>query len=71
MKRILTRLGEKLKEARLNMEENQLKKEKVIISKAVRLKSVKPYYVVRFKTGGHVTEKDRPRDKNWRKWDCL
>lgn len=29
----------------------------------------KPYYVTRFKTGGHMTEKDRPRKKNWKKWD--
>lgn len=28
----------------------------------------KPYYVPSFRCGGHMTQKDRPRDKNWRKW---
>ena len=28
----------------------------------------KPYYVPSFRCGKHMTAKDRPRDKNWRKW---
>ena len=28
----------------------------------------KPYYVPSFRCGGHMTQKDRPRDKNWCKW---
>ncbi len=31
-------------------------------------KASKPYFVVRFKTGAHVTPKDKPRNKNWRNW---
>ena len=28
----------------------------------------KPYYVPAFRCGKHMTQKDRPRDKNWHKW---
>ena len=28
----------------------------------------KPYYVPSFRCGKHMTQKDRPRDKNWRSW---
>ena len=24
---------------------------------------------ISFKTGGYQTQKDKPRDKNWRKWN--
>ena len=34
-----------------------------------RALAAKPYYVVRFRTGKHDGVKDKPRDKNWRKWD--
>ncbi len=30
--------------------------------------SGKPYYVPSFRCGRHMTEKDRPRKKNWREW---
>ena len=28
----------------------------------------KPYYIPSFRCGKHMTQKDRPRDKNWRNW---
>ena len=31
-------------------------------------KATMPVFQVNFKTGGYITQKDRPRDKNWRKW---
>lgn len=38
-----------------------------------RLNLKKQHEVPAFKTGGHITEKDRPRKKNWKKelkdWD--
>lgn len=28
----------------------------------------KPYQVPSFRCGKHMTQKDRPRNKNWRNW---
>ena len=28
-----------------------------------------PYMVPGFRSGAYITQKDRPRDNNWRKWD--
>ena len=28
-----------------------------------------PRQEVNFKVGAHITDKDRPRNNNWRKWD--
>lgn len=39
------------------------------IPAAVMYKAMKPRYKQDFQTGGHMTAKDRPRDKNWRKWE--
>jgi len=47
------------------------KKERIVI---VRIDSIeatlanKPYYVPSFRCGKHMTQKDRPRDRNWRRW---
>lgn len=52
------------------MSKNNKKKEVVArISSIEATLANKPYYVPSFRCGRHMTEKDRPRDKNWRKWD--
>lgn len=32
------------------------------------LKQTRGINEISFRTGGYQTKKDRPRDKNWRKW---
>ena len=45
------------------------KKETVgVISGVELLKQTRGQQVVGFRTGGYQTKKDKPRDKNWRKW---
>ena len=45
------------------------KKETIGIIKSSELRSkTKGIQYVPFKTGVHQTKKDKPRDKNWRKW---
>ena len=52
------------------MSKGKKKKIKVGTIKGYDLaKATMPNFQVNFKTGGHITQKDRPRDKNWRKWD--
>ena len=44
-------------------------KQKIGIIKGLDLYSkTKGRQIPVFRTGKHQTEKDRPRDKNWRKW---
>lgn len=38
----------------------------VINMNEMNLKKI--HFVPSFKSGPHKTEKDKPRDKNWRKW---
>lgn len=33
------------------------------------LKKTRGINEISFRTGGFQTKKDKPRDKNWRKWD--
>lgn len=33
------------------------------------LKKTRPPQHTTFRTGAYQTKKDKPRDKNWRKWD--
>lgn len=47
------------------------KKEKVLVTRIGSVEASlanKPYYVPKYRCGAHKTIKDRPRDKNWRKW---
>ena len=47
------------------------KTEKIIVAHIDSVQATlanKPYYVPSFRCGKHMTEKDRPRDKNWRNW---
>ena len=45
------------------------KKETIEIITAESLrKSTRGVQSISFRTGGYQTKKDRPRDKNWRKW---
>ena len=45
------------------------KKEKIGTIKGIDLvKKSAPIQNIPFRTGQHTTEKDRPRDKNWRTW---
>lgn len=47
------------------------KKERIIVARISSVEATlasKPYYVPGFRCGAHATIKDRPRDKNWRKW---
>lgn len=41
-------------------------KQKMVID-MTRMELSKAYHVPSFKTGKHMTEKDRPRKKNWKK----
>ena len=51
------------------MSRNKAKKIVVMrISSVEATLADKPYYVPSFRCGRHMSEKDRPRDKNWRKW---
>ena len=46
------------------------KKERIGTIKGIDLvKKSAPIQDILFKTGKYMTEKDRPRDKNWRQWD--
>ena len=52
------------------MAKKKKKKEKIGTIKGIDvLKKSAPMQGIPFKTGKHITEKDRPRDKNWKKWD--
>ena len=45
------------------------KKEKIgMISGVDLLKQTRGEQYIPFRTGGYQTKKDKPRDKNWRKW---
>lgn len=47
------------------------KKEKLLVMHLDPIEATlinKPHYVPKFRCGAYKTEKDRPRDKNWRKW---
>lgn len=45
------------------------KKETIMYIKSIDATLLnKPYYVPSFRCGRYMTQKDRPRDKNWRKW---
>ena len=47
----------------------KMTKQKIGIIKGLDLYSkTKGRQIPVFRTGKHQTEKDRPRDKNWRKW---
>lgn len=39
------------------------------ISGAEAARNSAPYMVPGFRSGAYITQKDRPRDNNWRKWD--
>ena len=46
-------------------------KERIIVARINSVEATlanKPYYVPAFRCGAHITQKDRPRDKNWRRW---
>ncbi len=46
------------------------KKETIGVIKGIDLiKKSAPVQDIPFKTGKHITKKDRPRDKSWKKWD--
>jgi len=48
---------------------NRKKKETIGVIKGVDvLKKTRGIQNIPFKTGKHMSEKDRPRDNNWRKW---
>lgn len=45
------------------------KKEKIgMISGADLLKQTRGEQYIPFRTGSYQTKKDKPRDKNWKKW---
>lgn len=46
------------------------KKAKTIgtIEAIVLIEKSRPIQDIPFRTGGYNTKKDRPRDKNWKKW---
>ena len=45
------------------------KKEKIgTINGAELLKKTRGIQVVSFRTGGYQNKKDKPRDKNWKRW---
>ena len=44
-----------------------MKKEILVIPKDIVRKAKTPYLVPGFKTGKFMTEKDRPRKKDWKK----
>lgn len=49
-----------------------MKKKKIkvgIIKGSDIIDKTKPIQDIPFRTGRHITEKDRPRKKNWREWD--
>lgn len=47
------------------------KKEKLVVMSMNSVEATlmsKPHYVPKFRCGAYKTEKDRPRDKKWRRW---
>lgn len=46
---------------------NMPEKEKKMVINMTEIELAKAYIVPSFKTGKHMTEKDRPRKKDWKK----
>ena len=45
----------------------QLKEKQKMVIEMTKIELVKAYHVPGFRTGKHMTEKDKPRKKNWKK----